>query len=176
MNTQTFSCSLYENHFRNYKGHLRSVTLESQATHKNSSGFYFHLCAQCLHVTSFLNYLRNRFGPLINSVEARGTVKTGGFRRSTCNNLRCSRIPIRPPILGGTRNSFVKKLYSLYSGSGKPGNWSRSSLCPDQVLLSKNFHSRPGCRQKSLVRNSGVRGGVKIGSSLFPSLRDMISE
>ena len=28
-----------------------------------------------------------------------------------------------------------------------------------QVLLSKNFHSRPGCRQKSLVRNSGVGGG-----------------
>ena len=30
-------------------------------------------------------------------------------------------------------------------------------MWPDQVLLSKNFHSRPGCRRKIL--NSGVGGG-----------------
>ena len=27
-----------------------------------------------------------------------------------------------------------------------------ASFCPDQVLLSKNFHSRPGCRQKILTK------------------------
>ena len=32
-----------------------------------------------------------------------------------------------------------------------PGNCGGSSFCPDQVLLSKNVHSRPGCRQKSLL-------------------------
>ena len=35
-------------------------------------------------------------------------------------------------------------------------------FCPDQVLLSKNFHPRPGCRQKSLLRKSGVGGGGQI--------------
>ena len=33
-----------------------------------------------------------------------------------------------------------------------------NSCCPDQVLLSKTLGVRPGCRQKSLVRNSGVGG------------------
>ena len=28
-----------------------------------------------------------------------------------------------------------------------------------EILLSKNFHSRPGCRQKSSARSSGVGGG-----------------
>ena len=37
-----------------------------------------------------------------------------------------------------------------------------SNFCPDQVLLSKTFHSTPGHRQKSLGRNSGVVG-VKSG-------------
>ena len=30
------------------------------------------------------------------------------------------------------------------------GNCSGSSLCPDQVLLSKSFYSRPGCRPSEL--------------------------
>ena len=42
-------------------------------------------------------------------------------------------------------------------GEVSPYYW--SLFCPDQVLLSKNFHSRAGCRQKSLLRNSGVGGG-----------------
>ena len=33
--------------------------------------------------------------------------------------------------------------------------------------VSRNFHSRPGCRQKSLVRNSGVRGE---GSNFDPHM------
>ena len=45
-----------------------------------------------------------------------------------------------------------------------------SNFLPDQVLLSKSFHSRPGCRQKSLLRNSGVGGGVE---SLSQSLTDV---
>ena len=32
--------------------------------------------------------------------------------------------------------------------SESPGDCRRSNFCPDQVLLSKSFHSRPGCRQK----------------------------
>ena len=38
---------------------------------------------------------------------------------------------------------------------------------PDQVPLGKNFHSRPGCRQKSLLRSSGVGGG---GQNLIHSI------
>ena len=44
-----------------------------------------------------------------------------------------------------------------------------SSFCPDQVLLSENFHLRPGCRQKSLLRNSGVGGGGPGGLNLILS-------
>ena len=36
-----------------------------------------------------------------------------------------------------------------------------ATFYPNQVLLSKNFHSRPGCRQKSLLRISGIGGGVE---------------
>ena len=40
-------------------------------------------------------------------------------------------------------------------------------LPQEQVLLIKNFLSRPACRQKSLPRNSGVAPvGVKIRSSI----------
>ena len=34
-----------------------------------------------------------------------------------------------------------------------------SGAAPNQVLLSKNLCLRPGCRQTSLARNSGVGGG-----------------
>ena len=51
--------------------------------------------------------------------------------------------------------------------------------CPDQVLLSKNFHVRPGCRRKSLVRNSRVGGGVHIliltrGTSSISGVQDLV--
>ena len=36
---------------------------------------------------------------------------------------------------------------------------------PDQVLVGEDFYLAPGCRQKSLVRSSGLGVGVKIGSS-----------
>ena len=52
--------------------------------------------------------------------------------------------------------SLLRKPDSPYQGSESPGNCSGSGFFPDQVLLSKNFCSRPG---KSLVRNSGVGGG-----------------
>ena len=42
-----------------------------------------------------------------------------------------------------------------------------SGFGPDQVLLSKNFRSRPGSRLKSLLRKSGVGVGVKIWSSMM---------
>ena len=35
----------------------------------------------------------------------------------------------------------------------------RERFCPDQGLLSKNFHPRPNCRQKSFLRKSGVGDG-----------------
>ena len=61
--------------------------------------------------------------------------------------------------LGGRSESLLRKPGFPYEGSESPGNCSGSSFCPDQVLLSKNFHPRPGCRRKSLLRNSGVGGG-----------------
>ena len=42
---------------------------------------------------------------------------------------------------------------------------SRSSSWSDQLLLCKNICSRPGSRQKLLVRNSGAAVGVIQGSS-----------
>ena len=49
---------------------------------------------------------------------------------------------------------------------------SGSSFCPDQVVLSKNFYSRPGCRQKSLLRNCGLGGGsLSVPWSLWPQNR-----
>ena len=59
----------------------------------------------------------------------------------------------------GRCESLLRKPEFRYQGSESPGNYSGSSFCPDQVLLRKNLHSIPGCRQKSLVRNSGVGGG-----------------
>ena len=41
-----------------------------------------------------------------------------------------------------------------------PGNSSGSDVCAgQQVLLSNDFHSRPGSRQKSVVRKSMAGGG-----------------
>ena len=72
---------------------------------------------------------------------------------------RPQRQSIFHPFLGGRSESLVTKPGFPYSGSESPGNYSGSSFRPDQVLLSKNFHSRPGSRQKSLPRNSGVGVG-----------------
>ena len=47
-------------------------------------------------------------------------------------------------------------------GKRCPPDCSGSGFGPDQVLLSRNFHSRPGSRQKFLLRKSGVEGGGQI--------------
>ena len=53
-----------------------------------------------------------------------------------------------------------------------PGNCSGSSSSPDQILVSQNVHSKPGARQKSLVRYFGGGGGVKMGSSFQEQNQD----
>ena len=70
---------------------------------------------------------------------------------------RPQRLTIFHLILGERRESLARTPDSPYFGSGSLGNCSGRSFCPDQVLLSKNFRSKPGCRQKSLVRKSGDR-------------------
>ena len=47
---------------------------------------------------------------------------------------------------------LLRKPVSPYQGSESPGNCSGSSFCSGQVLLSKNFHPRPGCRRKILSK------------------------
>ena len=41
----------------------------------------------------------------------------------------------------------------------------RSGFCPDQVLLSKNFHSRPGCRRK--IRTKEIWGCTVVQNGVF---------
>ena len=65
--------------------------------------------------------------------------------------------------LGARSESLVRKAGFPYKGSGSPGGLQWEQFFPNQVLLSKNFRSRPECRQKSLVRNSVV------GALQFPS-------
>ena len=73
---------------------------------------------------------------------------------------RPQRLTIFHLILGGRSESLLRKPgFPWKKGTESPENCSGSKFCPNQVLLSKNFHSRRGCRQKSLLRNSGVGGG-----------------
>ena len=81
------------------------------------------------------------------------------------------RLPIFHLILGGRSESLLRKPGFPYQGTESPGNCSGSSFCPDQVLLSKNFHSRPACRQKSLLRNSGVGSGGQNLILIKPSCK-----
>ena len=67
------------------------------------------------------------------------------------------RIPIRPPT--PTPDDFPSDCDWGKWIERRPPDYSGSSFWSDQVLLSTNFRSRPGCRQKSLVSNSGVVGG-----------------
>ena len=63
-------------------------------------------------------------------------------------------------VLGGRSESLVlEKPDSLAKGVDVLETAAGAGFCPDQVLLSKTFPSRPGCRQKSLLRNSGVGDG-----------------
>ena len=87
------------------------------------------------------------------------------------------RIPIGPPPPtpddspsnpGRERKSLLREHDSCYKGSAGPGMCSGSSFCPGQVLLGRTFHSRPGCRQKSLARTSGVGCG---GELFYPHLK-----
>ena len=77
---------------------------------------------------------------------------------SSKSGSRCDphpqRLSIFHLILGGRSESLLRETWSE-----SPGNCSGSSFLPHQVLLSKNFHPRPGCRQKSLLRRSRVGGG-----------------
>ena len=55
----------------------------------------------------------------------------------------------------------MRKPHAPFQGSASPGVCSGSSSSPGQLLLSKNFHSRPGSRQKPLERNSGFGCGCR---------------
>ena len=54
---------------------------------------------------------------------------------------------------------LLRKPDSPYQGSGSLGNCSGGSFCPKQVLLSKNFRSRPGCGWKILSKEFWGGGG-----------------
>ena len=86
-----------------------------------------------------------------------GTGKgTGKSMRKLCRNYPLAIYPLVPP----------RNLVSLSQHS--------EQFLPDQVLLSETFQSRPGCRQKSLLRISGLGGGgqnlILILSFFFCSL------
>ena len=56
--------------------------------------------------------------------------------------------------------------------SESSGNCSGSSFCPDQVLLNKNFHSRPSRRQNPYKEIWGWGRGSKVdpSASFLPTL------
>ena len=71
------------------------------------------------------------------------------------------RLPIFYLILGGRSESLPRKPGFPYYGSDNFGNCSGSRFFPNQILLSKNVRSSPSCRQKSLLRKSGIGGGFQ---------------
>ena len=96
--------------------------------------------------------------------------------------------PPQPPSLliilpepGWERKVLTKDTWFSFRRKWKSGNCSGSSFCPDQVLLSRNFHVRPDCRRRFLSKGFwvwGGGGGTKIGCSdnICLTFRDTLGE
>ena len=65
------------------------------------------------------------------------------------------------PQPGSERKVLTKETWFSLLSEWKSWKLPWEQFLPDQVLLSKNFHSRPDCRREYLVRNSGVGGGTE---------------
>ena len=75
--------------------------------------------------------------------------------------------------LGGRSESLLRKPAFPWWGRKSSGNCSGSSFCPDQVLLSKNFHSRPGCGQKSPLISTSRRATTTTTTTTTTTQNDI---